>query len=525
MTAPAVAAGAAVITALTDCGVRHVVVSPGSRSAPLARAAAAAEQRGDLVLHVRLDERSAGFLALGLAKVSGEPVAVMCTSGTAVVNLTPAVVEARYAGVPLVVITADRPPELRGRGASQTIDQIDVFGRFPLAARDLPVPTDDDWSAAPVRELVATARRSSGPVHLNLPLRPPLVGPVTAMIGDSEPSSRRPTSEPRELVGEPRGAFLVGDLDLADDPIRQSILQQARLLGWPVIAEASSGLLGQPGVVPGGTATLADEVLRERLAADLVITVGPFGLDRSVMRWLRLARRHVAVRLRPRTDPPDPWDSAESVVDGVPLVVGVEPDPTWMQEWAGLVGPDPSGWGIEEVAATVWQTLTPDDLLVVASSSAIRALAAVARGPGPRVLANRGANGIDGLVSTAWGAAVAHGGRTVALLGDLAFLHDTNGLLVPESEPRPHLTYVVADNNGGGIFAGLEQGAPEYSDTFDRIFGTPHDRDLVALISSHRVHATSVTEATGLSAALAEPGPGVTAVVATLPSVARTRGS
>ena len=238
-------------------------------------------------------------------------------------------------------------------------------------------------------------------MHLNLPLRPPLVGPVTAMIGDSEPSSRRPTSGAARTGRGTARCVPRGDLDLADDPIRQSILQQARLLGWPVIAEASSGLLGQPGVVPGGTAALADEVLRERLAADLVITVGPFGLDRSVMRWLRLARRHVAVRLRPRTDPPDPGTAPSRWWTACPWSSGSSRIRRGCRSGQGWSARIRAGGGSRKWRPR-WQTLTPDDLLVVASSSAIRALAAVARGPGPRVLANRGANGIDGLVSTAW---------------------------------------------------------------------------------------------------------------------------
>ncbi|MFN8125417.1 MAG: 2-succinyl-5-enolpyruvyl-6-hydroxy-3-cyclohexene-1-carboxylic-acid synthase [Candidatus Nanopelagicales bacterium] len=517
MTAPSVAAGSAVIAALRDAGVRHLVVSPGSRSAPLARAAAAAEMAGTMALHVRLDERSAGFLAVGLAKGSGSPVAVMCTSGTAVANLVPAVVEARYAGVPLVVVTADRQPELRGRGAAQTIDQVDIFGRFPLVSRDLPLPDDSDWSARPVAELVATAVRARGPVHLNLPLRPPLVGPVVELSeqpGDPADPTWRSPERPR-LTTAARGAFLVGDLDIQDDVVRDQIRTEAARRGWPIIAEASSGLLGQPGVVPGGTAALGDAATAERLRPQIVITVGPFGLDRGVIDWLRSADRHVSVRLRPRTDPPDPLRSAESVLAAVPYV-DADADESWTQAWAEAAGPAPEGWGMGLIAATVWSQLTPDDLLVVASSSAIRALAASARGPGPRVLANRGANGIDGLVSTAWGAAVAHGGRTVALLGDLAFLHDTNGLLVPSVEVRPDLTYVVADSNGGAIFAGLEQGAPEYADTFERIFTTPHDRDLRALLEVHGVPTTAAADADSLGEALrtTADSAGVAAIVA-----------
>ncbi len=521
MTTPdaSVAAGVAVVTALIESGVRHVVVSPGSRSAPLARALAQAERDGLIALHVRVDERSAGFVALGIAKASGTPTAVVCTSGTAVANLLPAVVEARYGGVPLVVLTADRPPELRGRGASQTIDQVDIFGTFPLASRDLPVPTADHWPVGLVTDLVATAARARGPVHLNLPFRPPLVGPLPP--GPTAPAPAAvadDTPRPRPDLGQvpARGAILVGDLDIWDESTRQQVGALAARLGWPIVAEASSGLLGLPGVIPGGTSLLGDPRIREELRADLVISVGPFGLDRGVMAWLRSAGRHVAVRLRPRTDPPDPLGTAEVVLDAVPNAEVGSVEPEWREAWRQLPVPQVDSWGIDAVAATVWAQLSPHDLLLVASSTSIRSLAAVARGPGPQVMANRGANGIDGLVSSAWGAAVAwQGGRTVALLGDLAFLHDTNGLLVPHVEPRPDLTLVIADNNGGGIFSGLEQGEPQYSDTFERVFGTPHDRDLTAVLASHGWPAVRVTDRDQLHAALGAGGSA--AIVADLP--------
>ena len=517
MTPAAPQAGVEVVAALIAAGVRDAVVSPGSRSAPLARALAAAEQAGVIRLHVRVDERSAGFLALGMARVTGVPAAVVCTSGTAVANLMPAVVEARYSGVPLVVLTADRPPEARGRGASQTIDQVDIFGRFPLGSRDLAVPDSDEWSHHLVGDFVALAARARGPVHLNLPFRPPLVSELAARpaAAPAEAGSARLPRPARPDLGEvpARGAILAGDIDAWDDTTRDRLLDLAADLGWPIVAEASSGLLGAPGVVPGGTALLADPQNRDALAADLIVTVGPFGLDRGVLAWVRAAGRHVAVRLRPRTDPPDPLATAEAVLADVPTAHVSSPDSSWASEWSTRVAPASDEWGVGAVAAEVWSQLTPDDLLVVASSTSIRALAEVARGPGPQVIANRGANGIDGLVSTAWGAAAAwQRGRTVALLGDLAFLHDSNGLLVPSSEPRPDLTLVVADNNGGGIFSTLEQGGAAYADTFERIFGTPHDRDLTALLAAHRVATVQVDDSAGLSRALV-PAPGVNAVV------------
>ena len=527
---PSVAAGVAVVEALLSAGVQRIVLSPGSRSAPLARAVAALEASGVVNLSVRVDERSAGFLALGMAKAGSAPVAVMCTSGTAVANLMPAAVEAHYAGVPLVIVTADRPPELRGRGASQTIDQVGFFDRVVVGSRDLAVPEDAEWSASPVVDLVQMAVRTRAPVHLNIPFRPPLVGalersdsasPPGAIAVTSSSNSAAPDPEATRgsasaLAGAARGAFLVGDLDVGDDDVRRWIHDLADERGWPIVAEASSGMLGQPGVVPGGTAMLSDPVRREQLRADLVVTVGPFGLDRGVLAWVRSAQRHVAIRLRPRTDPPDPLATAEVVVDHIPSLTAVTPDPSWRSVWNDDVPAPPLTWSPEAVAGTVWRQMERDDLLVVASSTAVRALAAAARGPGPRVIANRGANGIDGLVSTAWGAADVCSARTVALLGDLAFLHDTNGLLVPAAEPRPDLTFVIVDNNGGGIFASLEQGAAQYADTFERVFATPHDRDLVDILAAHQVLADVVTDTDALADALTG-GSGVRAVVARLP--------
>lgn len=506
------------MAALVAAGVRDVVLSPGSRSAPLALALAAAETRGDIRLHVRIDERSAGFLAVGMGRAGGIPAAVVCTSGTAVANLLPAVVEARYGGVPMVVLTADRPPEARGRGASQTIDQTDIFGTFPVTARDLPVPDDTDWPIELIGDSVAAANRTRGPVHLNLPFRSPLVaagimgtGPVDrATLTPPDPTADGPDLGPVP----PRGAILAGDLDVWDDTTRSELLRLADTLGWPVVAEASSGLLGAPGVVPGGTAVLADRAARTDLAADLVMSVGPFGLDRGVLAWVRETPRHVAVRMRPRTDPPDPLATAELILDALPSAHVPAIDPSWVAAWRERSQPVQHDWDLSGVAAQVWSSLSEQDLLLVAASSSIRALAAAARGPGPHVIANRGANGIDGLVSTAWGAADAwQRGRTVALLGDLALLHDTNGLLVPDAESRPDLTLVVADNNGGGIFSTLEQGDPQYADTFERIFGTPHDRDLVELLTAHRIPTVRAEDVDALAQALSDTSGGTKAVV------------
>lgn len=544
---PAVAAGTLVIERLLAAGVTTLVLSPGSRSAPLALAAAAAERGGVLDLLVRVDERSAGFTALGLAKVTGTPVAVVCTSGTAVANLVPAVVEARYSGVPLVVVTADRPPEVRARGASQTIDQVGLFDAFVLGSRDLPVPEEGthwpvEWSEH-VDAGVALAARGRVPVHLNAPFRQPLVG---------HPPSAWEAGTPAELPGvmrvdagemPARGVIVAGDLDLWADDARAAIEELAVARGWPIVAEASSGMAGAATSIPHGTLLLADAAARERLRADLVVTVGPFGLDRGVLQFVGEAERHLAVRLRPRTPPPDPLRTAERVLDGIPVCGpgavhdqgGV--DDGWLPAWRAATAEFRSrldhslgeaGPTVASVAREVWRSLGPDALLLTASSLAIRALGAVASGPGPRVMANRGANGIDGLVSTALGAAHAWqrrprwlpgGGaagsgrrRTVALLGDLAFLHDHNGLFAAQVEEAPDLTIVVADNDGGGIFRTLEQGADEFAADYDRVFGTPHGRDLVAVATAAGLPAERVA-VSQLADALRKPEPGMRVLV------------
>lgn len=521
-----VAAGAAVVDALVQAGVAQVVVSPGSRSAPISVAAARRELQGGLQLFVRVDERSAGFLALGMAKASGRPAAVVCTSGTAAANLLPAVVEARYSGVPVVIITADRPPELRGRGASQTIAQVGMFDTYVLGSQELPDPAESADGvgavAAATRSAVALAARARGPVHLNAPLRAPLVG-ATPPRSDAPPEpavagTDRGAAAPRvDLdVLPPRGAIVAGDIDVWDRRTRGEVAELGARLGWPIVWEATSGLSSAPTAVPDSTRLLADPQRRQRLQAQIVITVGPFGLDRGVLAFIGEADRHIAVRLRPRTDPPDPLGTAERVLDAVPLG-RTDPDDEWLRLWrdAAAAMPDRSGPTAEiaAVAEAVRTGMSESDLLVVAPSLAIRA-AAAGSGPGPMALANRGVNGIDGVVSTAWGAAtVWRGGRTVALLGDLALLHDQNGLLVPTAEERPDLTFVVVDNNGGGIFGQLEQGAAEYADVFERVFGTPHDRDLTDVLRAAAVPSVAADAPAAVAAAVGNASPGVSAVM------------
>ncbi len=521
MTPPsAVDLGAEIIATLIRSGVTQIVLSPGARSAPLSVAAARAADRHELQLQVRIDERSAAFTALGMARVTGTPTAVMCTSGTATTNFLPAIVEARYSGVPLVVITADRPPELRGSGASQTIDQVGMFDQYVLGSWDLPVEPAAGEFTTKVAMAVALAGRARGPVHINVPFRPPLVGQASAVASDAVPpesAEAAPLAEPVDLGQLPaQGVFVVGDLDVWDEQMRREIEKRAADWGWPVVAEATSGLTDAETSIPAGNLLLDDAEQRTQLRPEMIISVGPFGLHRGQLAFVGEAERHIAVQVRPRTDPPDPLRSAEQVLRQLPTG-NVDVDPHWLPRWRSAAATQPQLTGpqtdVATVAQTIWQELDQRDLLVVAPSMSIRGLSSCS-GPGPNVIANRGANGIDGFISTAWGAAsVWRGGRTVALLGDLALLHDQNGLLVPETEPRPDLTLVIADNNGGGIFGQLEMAAAEYSDVFERVFGTAHDRDLAAVLQAAQVPVVVAEDPAELAQLLQDETPGMRAVV------------
>jgi 2-succinyl-5-enolpyruvyl-6-hydroxy-3-cyclohexene-1-carboxylate synthase len=494
---PSTALARAILDELVHQGVHEIVLAPGSRSAPLAFEALRLARLGRLRLHVRIDERSAGFLALGLAKVSADPVAVVCTSGTAVANLMPAVVEASYAAVPLVVVTADRPVEARGVGAAQTIDQVGIFGAMVRTAADLGAPRrpdrdDPGGSVRAARASVAIAMaaalgagplgvgpaahsRHAGPVHLNVGFRLPLVpdpaAEEAARPGGAvrPPRARRPpldgcTSAPIDgLLGDvpSRGVLLVGDLPCSWLRGHHQWLDElAAACGWPIVAEPSANLHDAATALAHGVLVLGAEGFLEEHPPDLVVSAGLFGLSRPTMALLRAARRHVALDLpNVGREVCDPVRTAATVLRGIPLPPD-EPvvDPAWLAAWqradaiaaravdAALAAGGPTGTA---AVARLWSALPDDALLLVAASWPVRQLEAVGgRRGGVRVIGNRGANGIDGLVSTAWGAALAHraggGGPAVALLGDLAFLHDHNGLLAGPDEPRPDLVLVVA---------------------------------------------------------------------------------
>jgi 2-succinyl-5-enolpyruvyl-6-hydroxy-3-cyclohexene-1-carboxylate synthase len=563
---PSTAFAVTLVDELVRCGLREAVLAPGSRSAPLAIAVWEKSEAPDGPrLHVRIDERSAAFLALGLAKASGRPVAVICTSGTAAANFHPAVIEADESGVPLLVLTADRPPELRGTGANQAIDQLKLYGGAVRWFAEAGVPEARPGMNAYWRSLACHAWAAAsgadggfpGPVHLNLPLRDPLVPglpdagapagrtaaeaggwpeplagradgtPWTRWAGDQAGSARpagpRPTGpdEPGPLVlpWAERGVIVAGDG--AAGP--SALLRLAAAAGWPVLAEPSSGAR------QGAHALGAYQYLLEHpafLAAhrpDLVICAGRPGLSRGQTAFLRQSAADGARQVVLAQGPgrwADPARTATDVAAAVRLAgTPDEPPAGWLRGWQeadaaarGAVDAvlDADGELTEPRLARDLAAAMPDGaLLWAASSLPIRDLDRhLAPRDGLRVLASRGASGIDGLISSAAGAALAHqasgGGPAAALLGDIAFLHDAPGLFAGPEEARPDLVLVVANNDGGGIFSTLEQAAVPAP--FERVFGTPHGARLAGLAAAAGIGHTLVVRAADLPAALKGDG-------------------
>lgn len=504
-----------VVVRLLSMGVTDVVVAPGSRSGPLARALVAADGQQLIRLHVRVDEREAAFLALGMAKVSRRATPVVTTSGTAAANLHPAMLEALHAHVPLVAITADRPGRLRGTGANQTTIQPGIFPGIGTVA-DI-----DDIDVA-----------VSTPQHLNLELDEPLTEPVAWDFPTDavlEPSDADPPPATRLEPG-PRTVVVAGDAQSRwSGP-------QARLLAaeadWPLFAEPSSGAR------TGSALTSYRLLLSHRALADRIERVVSFGhptLSRAVTSLL--SRDVEIVHVGDQRSFPVPVGANVTFVEAVEYAGGTREtdDAGWLADWqkadaavTGAVAALADAWPAAEplrVARDVWEAVTPNGLLVVGSSNPIRDLDLIGRpfAPGQKrkVIANRGLAGIDGVVSTAVGAALARpSSRALAFMGDLTFLHGSNGLMMGATEPRPDLTIVIANDDGGGIFSVLEQGAPEFADSFERVFGTPVGANLAQLSASFGVSHERVSPG-NVAEALATPRSGVHVLEVPIPRDSR----
>lgn len=533
---PSTALGRVVIDELVRCGVTEVVLAPGSRSAPLAFALHEADAAGRLRLHVRIDERAAGFLALGLARVRGA-AAVVTTSGTAVANLHPAVLEAHHAGVALVVLSADRPGELRGVGANQTIDQVGIFGRSVRYFHELAAPDERSGQVAYWRATVSRAAlvargavgSDPGPVHMNVALRDPLVPAggerrwVESLDGrpDGQPWTAAPdlpgaAAAGPDLGGPARTLIVVGD---APAQLQRDATTLAVQRGWPVLAEPTARAGSSDAIECGPLVAAAEDWLAEH-RPERVLVIGRPTLSRAVSRLLDGTLAPVEA-VASGSSWPDTGHAVSRVHPPSALSAGggADGDPAFLAGWrkAGELASEAvtdvlSGWpepSALAVARAMAGALPDQSLFYLGSSSAIRDVDLVGPGRLPAyVHANRGVAGIDGTVSSAAGAALgAPGVPAYALMGDLTFLHDANGLVIGPAEPRPNLCVVVVNDNGGGIFALLEQGAPEHAPEFERIFGTPHGLDVGALCAATGTQHDLV-EPPDLPAALA-PQPGL----------------
>ena len=535
---PSTAFGTVFADELVRCGLREVVVAPGSRSTPMAMAFHELDRAGRVRLHVRIDERSAAFTALGLAKASRRPAAVLCTSGTAAANFHPAVIEADESAVPLLVLTADRPPELRSTGASQTIDQVKLYGGAVRWYAEPGVPERGPGMTGYWRSLACQAWAQAagaagtlpGPVQLNLPFRDPLVPdddadwpePLEGRAGGG-PWTRfggaEAAAEPLQLAWTQRGVVMCGDGDYD----AAALTDLAERAGWPVLAEPSSGARRGPNALVGYQYLLASDAFGAAHRPELIVSAGRPGLSRPQAALLGLARSGAPVRHVVVTQGPGRWadpqraatDVAASVrltgAPGAPGASGARGG--WLGEWRRadaaavraadavlddcLVGGEPAL--TEPLLARELLAALPERALLWAGNSlSVRDIDLVMPPRADiRVLASRGASGIDGTASTAAGAALAHaaahpGAPAFALIGDLAFLHDAAGLAIGPGEPRPDLCLVVVNNDGGGIFESLEQAAfterpgPGPS-VFERMFGTPHGVSLSHLAAAFAV--------------------------------------
>jgi 2-succinyl-5-enolpyruvyl-6-hydroxy-3-cyclohexene-1-carboxylate synthase len=560
---------AAIVDELALSGVRNVVVSPGSRSAPLALAFSDHPEIEDISI---LDERSAAFFALGLARARREPVALLCTSGTAGAHYLPAAIEAHYSRIPLLLLTADRPPELRDCGAGQVIDQVKLFGAYVRFFAELPTPMADSHMVRFVRSQACRAVAEAtgtvpGPVHLNVPLREPLA-PVR-MPGEAEalealdplarsgrperpltrvsaalplaPGSGVATRLARTLSAQPRGWLVVGPLD-AEPAFPALIARLAGLLGWPVLAEPLSQLR---------SGSHDQDYLVD--AHDAVLRVEPFLLARAPLAVLRFGAMptskayRLALEARPEieqfvVDPAgwsDPSALAAELVRSDPtllareLVSALEREPArgkreWCESWldAGRTARSALDSGLDRLDSlsepgtfrALAESVPEGTAVYCASSMPVRDadLFWTPSQRNVRFLANRGANGIDGTLSCALGTAVGHAGPTVLATGDLALLHDLGGFVAARAYDA-NLLVVVIDNNGGGIFDMLPLAESLPRQSFERHFGTPHGLDLPDLLRGFGVSCRTVARAKELRAvvreSLSRPGIEVVRVV------------
>jgi 2-succinyl-5-enolpyruvyl-6-hydroxy-3-cyclohexene-1-carboxylate synthase len=498
---------------LVRCGLREACTSPGSRSTPLVLSFAR-EPRIRATSHI--DERSAAFFAVGIAKASGTPAALACTSGTAAANYVPAVIEAHEARVPLLVLTADRPPELRDLGAGQTIDQIKLYGsaaKWFLEVDDAPAtPARLRW----LRQLACRAFWTAlegrpGPVHLNFALREPLV--LDEPLADNDESGRaggrpwvtrpRVAAEPPptlvetlkdEIAARPHAVIVAGRSE-RDSGLAASVAGFADWAAIPLLADPLSGARRGPAAIAHYDALLRDVEWADASKPDLVLRIGDLPTSKPLRQWLHENDDALQLTFDPENAWQDPAGAVATILatdpratlDAIAAKMKRRRDTGWLEHWhtadrraaaAIATALTPAGLNEPRVAAELGSLLPPEATVVVASSMPVRDVETFfpAREHPPRVLANRGANGIDGTVSTAFGCAAAESGPVILLIGDIALIHDIGGLM-SASRLGLKLTIVLLHNDGGGIFDFLPVSKTHPPDAFVEHVATPHGLD------------------------------------------------
>ncbi len=496
-----------IIRQILEAGITDAVISPGSRNAPLSLALVAAQKRGLIKLHIRIDERTAAFYALGLAKASNRPVPVICTSGTAVANYHPAVLEASHSNIPLFVITADRPAELRRTGANQTTEQARIFGRAVCYFADV------SGAAYPL-ELPLNALQT-GPVHLNVQFEEPLLGDNDdswleglevnpPKIFDRKKAGTLATKSTRGLlvIGHDRGGLEVS-----------AVNNFIESLGWPVISEDPLTFLQASA---HASLFLTSTPIAKDLTPDTVIVIGRTTLSRSVNSLIKSARFTFVID--PRIATVDSDRMADKKFIDLPELYVAPADPEWATKWekyserTSKVVKEISNWSEPLIAREIAANLPEDIALFISSSRPIRDLEAFASArTGIRTYANRGLAGIDGNISTATGIAT-HNGCAIAVIGDLAFLHDLTGLI---HQDLVNLKIFVVNNDGGGIFSTLPQRGV---DGFEEVFGTPHGLDPAAIAAAMGITSKRIANASDLVSEVKAKVEGLSVVVLDVPN-------
>jgi 2-succinyl-5-enolpyruvyl-6-hydroxy-3-cyclohexene-1-carboxylate synthase len=494
-----------VVRQLIEAGITDAVISPGSRNAPISLAMYAASEKGLLKLHIRIDERSAAYFALGLTKASGRPVPIVCTSGTAVANYHPAVLEAHHSNVPLLVLTADRPAILRRTGANQTTEQARIFGGAVRYFADV------SGGVFPLELPLDSLHR--GPVHLNLQFEEPLlpdednswlneikVAPKVKPMGKSAGTLKVNTTRGALLIGHDRGGLTVAEVSkIATD------------LDWPVIAEDP---LSFPEAISHAALFLASPAIRKNLVPETVVIIGRTTLSRPINALIASAKTQIVID--PRMATVDTYRVADQRFIAAPKVVSKPADAEWHDQWrklsmrtAKLVS-EITNWSESSLARELASQLT--GTVFIASSRPIRDLESFATPrTGVETFANRGLAGIDGNISTALGIATARHSAT-AIIGDLAFLHDLSGLV---GNTSANLRIIAINNDGGGIFSTLPQAGVA---GFETVFGTPHGLDLAKIAAGLGISARTISSFADLKSELAKPISGVSVLVCQMPN-------